>query len=96
MGEQVTAPRGLPAKRLAQNARARGYLFALLAITGYYILQRIGVALGVDGRLPPWLAGQFANLCFGLAGGFSFWSTPGDLRGICPKVLVGFVSEMFQ
>jgi lipopolysaccharide export system permease protein len=58
----------------SQNARARGYLFALLAIAGYYILQRTGVALGVDGKLPPWLAGQFANVCFGLAGTLSFWN----------------------
>jgi lipopolysaccharide export system permease protein len=58
----------------SQNARARGYLFALLAIAGYYILQRLGVALGVDGRLPPFLAGQLANLCFGTAGVLSFWN----------------------
>jgi lipopolysaccharide export system permease protein len=56
------------------NARARGYLLALLAIAGYYILQRLGVAWGVDGRLPPWLAGQVASLAFGAAGVLAFWN----------------------
>ena len=45
-----------------RNARARGYLFAILAVAGYYVLQHLGIAWGTEGRLAPWLAGELPNL----------------------------------
>ena len=34
----------------------------------YFVLLQLGLALGTNGRLPPWLAAWFPNLSFGLAG----------------------------
>ncbi len=34
----------------------------------YFVLQQLGLALGTGGWLPPWVAGWFPNLSFGLAG----------------------------
>jgi len=34
----------------------------------YFILLRLGVALGTGGYVPPWLAAWFPNISFGLAG----------------------------
>ena len=38
----------------------------------FFVLQQLALALGTGGRLSPWLAAWFPNLCFALAG---FWMT---------------------
>jgi len=38
----------------------------------FFVLQQAGLALGLGGRLPPWLAAWLPNLIFGIAG---FWMT---------------------
>ena len=56
----------------AVGARARGYLFAALAIVGYFVLLRIGTTLGMGRHVSPWVSGQFANfIC--LACGAAAW-----------------------
>lgn len=35
---------------------------------GFLVLQRVSLALGAGGYLPPWLAGWLPNILFGLAG----------------------------
>lgn len=67
---------GLPLALLpagAAGARARGYLFAVLSLVGYFILLRLGGALGQEGRVPPWFSGQMPNVAF-LAIGSVAWS----------------------
>jgi lipopolysaccharide export system permease protein len=56
----------------AQAARARGYLYAIAAVLAYFVLQRLGTTWGVEGKLPPWLAGEVPNLFF-LAAGTAAW-----------------------
>ena len=56
----------------AQAARARGYLYAIAAVLAYFVLQRIGAAWGIEGRVPPWFAGQLPNILF-LASGSVAW-----------------------
>ncbi len=58
----------------AQAARARGYLLAIGAVLAYFVLQRLGTTWGVEGRLPPWLAGEVPNLFF-LGSGVVAWRT---------------------
>jgi LPS export ABC transporter permease LptG len=36
----------------------------------YYVLQQIGLAVGIAGWVPPWLAAWFPNISFGLTGLF--------------------------
>lgn len=38
----------------------------------FFVLQQVGLALGLGGRLPPWLAAWLPNLLFGTAG---LWMT---------------------
>ncbi len=38
----------------------------------FFVLQQVGLALGLGGRLPPWLAAWLPNLIFGAAG---LWMT---------------------
>ncbi|MGA3284567.1 MAG: LptF/LptG family permease [Verrucomicrobiota bacterium] len=38
----------------------------------FFVLQQVGLALGLGGRLPPWLAAWLPNLIFGVAG---LWMT---------------------
>lgn len=38
----------------------------------FFVLQQLGLALGLGGRLPPWLAGWLPNLIFGTTG---LWMT---------------------
>jgi lipopolysaccharide export LptBFGC system permease protein LptF len=35
---------------------------SLLSVIGYYALLRLGEGLGHDGRVPPWLGANLANL----------------------------------
>ena len=36
----------------AQGSRARGYLYGILAIAGYYVLQHVGIGWGQDASSP--------------------------------------------
>ena len=56
----------------AQAARARGYLYAIAAVLAYFVLQRIGTTWGIEGRVPPWFAGELPNILF-LASGSVAW-----------------------
>jgi len=38
----------------------------------FFVLQQVGLALGLGGRMPPWLAAWLPNLLFGTAG---LWMT---------------------
>ena len=38
----------------------------------FFVLQQVGLALGLGGRMPPWLAAWLPNLIFGTAG---LWMT---------------------
>ena len=63
----------------ARGSRARGYLFGILAIAGYYVLQHLGIGWGADGKLAPWLAGELANVV-ALATGAVAWVVVGARR----------------
>jgi lipopolysaccharide export system permease protein len=63
----------------ARGSRARGYLFGILAIAGYYILQHLGIGWGADGKLAPWLAGELAN-AVALGAGAVAWVVVGRRR----------------
>jgi lipopolysaccharide export system permease protein len=52
----------VPIATLRRGGRASGYPVALLCVVGYYALLRTGEGLGHEGRLPPWLAANLANL----------------------------------
>jgi lipopolysaccharide export system permease protein len=58
----------------AKSGRARGYLYAIAAVLAYFVLQRLGTTWGIEGRLPPWLAGEVPNVFFLAAGGVA-WRT---------------------
>jgi len=47
-----------------RGGRARGLLLTLLGYVGYYVLSRACEKMGVEGRIPLWVAGQFPNLLF--------------------------------
>jgi lipopolysaccharide export system permease protein len=40
---------------------------------GFFIMQRIGLGMGVGGLLPPFVAAWLPNLVFGLAGLVLIW-----------------------
>jgi lipopolysaccharide export system permease protein len=63
----------------ARGSRARGYLFGLLAVAGYYVLQHLGIGWGCDGKIAPWLAGELANVV-ALAAGTVAWAVVGARR----------------
>jgi lipopolysaccharide export system permease protein len=52
----------VPIASLRRGGRASGYAVSLLSVVGYYALLRLGEGLGHDGRLPPWLGANLANL----------------------------------
>ncbi|MHB8419370.1 MAG: LptF/LptG family permease, partial [Myxococcales bacterium] len=56
----------------ARGSRARGYLLGIAAVAAYYVLQRLGISLGSEARLPPWLGGELANVT-AAAGGLVAW-----------------------
>jgi lipopolysaccharide export system permease protein len=45
-----------------------GVASSILIFFAYYVLQQVCLALGAGGSLPPWVAGWFPNLAFGLTG----------------------------
>jgi lipopolysaccharide export LptBFGC system permease protein LptF len=50
-----------------QNVFA-GVASSIFICFGYFFMQKIGMGLGVGGKLPPFLAAWLPNLVFGLAG----------------------------
>ncbi len=61
-----------------QGGRARGFIFTLGGYIFYYVLARVCVSLGEQGRLPFLFAGQFPNFAFGLVGALGLarvWGT---------------------
>jgi len=52
----------VPIASLRRGGRASGYAVSLLSVVGYYALLRLGEGLGHDGRVPPWLGANLANL----------------------------------
>jgi len=49
-----------------------GVASSIFICFSYFVLLKLGLALGTGGYLPPWLAAWFPNLLFGAAG---FWMT---------------------
>jgi lipopolysaccharide export system permease protein len=47
-----------------------GVAASIFICFAYFVLQRIGLSLGVGGHLSPWIAGWLPNIAFGAAG---FW-----------------------
>jgi lipopolysaccharide export LptBFGC system permease protein LptF len=45
-----------------------GVASSIFICFGYFVLQRVGLALGVGGLIPGWLAGWLPNLVFAAAG----------------------------
>jgi lipopolysaccharide export system permease protein len=45
-----------------------GVASSIFIAFGFLVCQRVGLALGTSGHLPPWLAGWLPNLVFGLVG----------------------------
>ena len=50
-----------------------GVASSILICFTYFVLQQLGLAFGITGDLPPWLAAWFPNLAFGLTGLFLTW-----------------------
>ena len=42
-----------------------GVASSIVICFGYFILMRVGLAMGTGGRLAPWLAAWLPNLLFG-------------------------------
>ncbi len=61
------------------GARTRGWLLGLLAVAAYYVLQHLGIGWGTMGKLPPWFAGQLANVG-AVAAGAGAWILVGRRR----------------
>jgi lipopolysaccharide export system permease protein len=55
----------VPIAAMRRSGRAAGYVAALVAVVGYYILLQIGEGLGRTGALPPWLGANLPNLVVG-------------------------------
>jgi len=56
----------VPIAAMRRSGRASGYVAALVAVVGYYILLQIGEGLGRTGALPPWLGANLPNLVVAL------------------------------
>ncbi|MGB6975344.1 MAG: LPS export ABC transporter permease LptG [Terracidiphilus sp.] len=66
----VGVPLGVLSRR---GGKGSGFVFTLLLVILYYVLSYVGVALGRQGKLPPFLAVWLANLVFTAAGLFLLW-----------------------
>jgi len=66
----VGVPLGVVSRR---GGKSSGFVFTLLLVILYYVLSYTGVALGRQGKLPPFLAVWLANLVFTAAGTFLLW-----------------------
>jgi lipopolysaccharide export LptBFGC system permease protein LptF len=49
-----------------------GVASSIVICFAYFVLQQVCLAAGAGGKMPPWLAGWFPNLAFGLIG---LWMT---------------------
>jgi lipopolysaccharide export system permease protein len=61
----IAIPFGAPAGR--RNVYL-GVASSILSCFAYFVLMRLGLALGIGGHAPPWLVAWFPNLLFGVAG----------------------------
>ena len=52
----------VPIAAMRRGGRASGYVAALVAVVGYYILLQVGEGLVRVGALPPWLGANLPNL----------------------------------
>jgi lipopolysaccharide export LptBFGC system permease protein LptF len=52
----------VPIAAMRRSGRASGYVAALAAVVGYYILLHVGEGLGRVGTLPPWMGPNLPNL----------------------------------
>jgi lipopolysaccharide export system permease protein len=55
----------------AQSGRRNlfvGVAGSIFICFGYFVLQNVSLALGMNGQLPPWLAAWLPNLFFAAAG----------------------------
>ncbi|MGH9604495.1 MAG: LPS export ABC transporter permease LptF [Terracidiphilus sp.] len=66
----VGVPLGVASRR---GGKSSGFVFALLLVSLYYFLSEVGVALGREGKLSPFLAVWSANFLFAAAGLFLLW-----------------------
>lgn len=66
----VGVPLGIVSRR---GGKSSGFVFTLLLVILYYVLSYVGVALGRQGKLSPFLAEWLANLVFTAAGLFLLW-----------------------
>ncbi|HEU5352259.1 MAG TPA: LPS export ABC transporter permease LptG [Terracidiphilus sp.] len=66
----VGVPLGVASRR---GGKSSGFVLTLLLVILYYVLSYVGVALGRQGRLSPFLAVWLANLVFTTVGLFLLW-----------------------
>jgi lipopolysaccharide export system permease protein len=64
---------GGPLAMSRRQAKGRGYLLTLGAYVLYYVLSHTFQNWGDQGRVAPWLAGEAANVLFGVFGAFALW-----------------------
>lgn len=68
----IAIPFGAPSGRRNLFYGIAGSIFICFA---YFVLQRISLAFGMNGQLPPWLAAWLPNLLFATAGTFLIMRT---------------------
>jgi len=61
----IAIPFGAPIGRRNALVAVSGGIFICF---GFFVLQRLGLALGTAGYIPAWLAAWFPNLLFGISG----------------------------
>jgi len=66
----VGVPLGVISRR---GGKSSGFVYTLLLVVVYYVLSYVGLALGRQGKLSPFLALWLANMIFAAAGIFLLW-----------------------
>jgi LPS export ABC transporter permease LptG/LPS export ABC transporter permease LptF len=66
----VGVPLGVASRR---GGKSSGFVFTVLLVFVYYFLSSTGIALGLQNKLPAFLAVWSANLLFAVAGTFLLW-----------------------
>jgi len=66
----VGVPLGVISRR---GGKSSGLVFTVLLVLLYYVLSYVGIALGRQGKLSPFLGVWMANLLFAAAGSFLLW-----------------------
>ena len=66
----VGVPLGVASRR---GGKSSGFVFTILLVFVYYFLSSTGIALGLQNKLPAFLAVWSANLLFAVAGTFLLW-----------------------